>query len=49
MTAKVGIVEREEAIIATQRHDKHVSKAADIDATAEYAVLSLREFVATAL
>jgi hypothetical protein len=44
MTAKVGIVEKEEAIIARQGHDKHVSGASDI-----YAVLSMRAFMATAL
>jgi hypothetical protein len=49
MTAKVGIVEREEAVISRQGHDKHVSEEADTVATTEYAVLSMREFVATAL
>jgi hypothetical protein len=42
-------VERKEAVIARQRHNKHVSEAADIDVTTEYAVLSMREFVATVL
>jgi hypothetical protein len=49
MKAKVGIVEQEEAIIARQGHDKHVSEAADTDATIQYAVLSMRQFVGTAL
>jgi hypothetical protein len=49
MTAKVGIVEKVEAIIARQGHDKHVSGASDIDATIEYAVLSMRESMSTAL
>jgi hypothetical protein len=49
MTAKVGIVEQEEAVIVRQGHDKHVSEVADTDAIIEYAVLSVREFVATAL
>jgi hypothetical protein len=46
MTAKVGIVEREETVIARQGHGKHVSEVGDTEATVEYAVLSMREFVA---
>jgi hypothetical protein len=49
MTAKVEIVEQEQATITRQGHEKHVSEAADTDATIEYALLSMRELVATAL
>jgi hypothetical protein len=49
MTAKVGIVEREETVIARQGHDKDVSEAANTDTTIEYAGLSMQEIVATAL
>jgi hypothetical protein len=42
-------MEREEGVIDMQGHDKHISEAADTDATTEYAVLSMRAFVATAL
>jgi hypothetical protein len=47
MSAKVGIVERKEAVIARRGHDKSVSVA--IDAAVEDAVLSKRTFVATTL
>jgi hypothetical protein len=43
MTAKIGIVENEEAIVARQGHDRHVFEAADVDATIENAVLSKEE------
>jgi hypothetical protein len=45
MTANVGIVEGEEAVMAGQGHDKHVSAEADTDATIKDAVLSMRAFV----
>jgi hypothetical protein len=37
---KAGTAERVEAIIARQRHGKHVSAATDTDATTEFVVLS---------
>jgi hypothetical protein len=40
MIPKPGTVERVEAIIARQRHGKHVSATTDTDATTEYAVFS---------
>jgi hypothetical protein len=52
MTTNVGIVEREEAVIASiarQEHDNHVSAATYVDPTIEDAVLSVRTFVATVL
>jgi hypothetical protein len=42
-------VDRDEAGIARQGHDKHVSAATDTDATIEKAVLSMRAIVTTAL
>jgi hypothetical protein len=45
MMAKVVMVQREEAVIARQRHDKHVSVATDTDATILEAKLSVLTFV----
>jgi hypothetical protein len=49
MTAKVGIVEEEEVLIAGQEHYKRVSAAADSDATIKNDVLSMWALVETAL
>jgi hypothetical protein len=49
MTAKVGIVELGEAVIARQRHGKHFSASTGGDATIEDAVFSMWPFVAKAL
>jgi hypothetical protein len=46
MTAKVGIVEREEAVIAMQWNNKHFSAAIDTGTKMANAVLSMRTFVA---
>jgi hypothetical protein len=40
MISKAGTGERVEAIIARQRHGKHVPAATYTDATTEYAVVS---------
>jgi hypothetical protein len=48
MTAKVGIVEEEEVLIAGQGHYKRISAAADSDATIKNDVLSMRAFLETA-
>jgi hypothetical protein len=45
MTAKVGIMEGEQAVIAGQVHDKHVSAATDTDVTIKEAVFSMRAFL----
>jgi hypothetical protein len=47
MTAKAGIVEEAEMIIARQQYGKHVSAAVDTNATIEDAVFTMRPFVVT--
>jgi hypothetical protein len=47
MTAKAGIVEKAEVIVARQQHGKHVSAAEETNATIKDTVFSMRPFVVT--